>query len=324
MEKGLVFDIHRGTTHDGPGMRTTVFLKGCPLHCRWCQNPESISPVRELQWDAKKCIGCMSCVTRCAVNALAAQADGIRIDRTACRQCFTCADQCPTKAMGTVGEYWETARLVKEACKDDMFFDDFSGGVTVSGGEPVLQHRFLAEFLEALKRQGVDTALDTSGFGKKEIYEKIYPYVDTFLYDIKFMDEKLHREYTGVSNKVILDNLKFIAGKIRSRRDSRLWIRTPLIPGATATKENIEEIGRFVRKELADVIERWELCAFNHVCKEKYAKIGKEWDYDKTELMEEKEVQKLAEAAGKYADGYLAVSGLTKEQGAASAVPNGK
>ena len=134
MEKGLVFDIHRGTTHDGPGMRTTVFLKGCPLHCRWCQNPESISPVRELQWDAKKCIGCMSCVTRCAVNALAAQADGIRIDRTACRQCFTCADQCPAKAMGTVGEYWETARLVKEACKDDMFFDDFSGGVTVSGG----------------------------------------------------------------------------------------------------------------------------------------------------------------------------------------------
>ena len=182
----------------------------------------------------------------------------------------------------------------------------------------------MAEFLEALKRQGVDTALDTSGFGKKEIYEKIYPYVDTFLYDIKFMDEKLHREYTGVSNKVILDNLKFIAGKIRSRRDTRLWIRTPLIPGATATKENIEEIGRFVRKELADVIERWELCAFNHVCKEKYAKIGKEWDYDKTELMEEKEVQKLAEAAGKYADGYLAVSGLTKKQGAASAVPNGK
>ena len=119
-------------------------------------------------------------------------------------------------------------------------------------------------------------------------------------------------------------NHQYTLQRSRSRRDTRLWIRTPLIPGATATKENIEEIGRFVRKELADVIERWELCAFNHVCKEKYTKIGKEWDYDKTELMEEKEVQKLAEAAGKYADGYLAVSGLTKKQGAASAVPNGK
>lgn len=212
--------------------------------------------------------------------------------------------------MSVVGRYWDTSGLVKEACKDSMFFDDFSGGVTVSGGEPVLQHKFLYEFLEALKMQGVDTALDTSGFGKREIYEKIYPYVDTFLYDIKFMDEKLHQEYTGVSNKIILDNLRFVADKIRKQKDTRLWIRTPLIPGATAVKENIEEIGWFIQKELADVIERWELCAFNNVCKEKYVKIGQDWEYGHCRLMEEKEVRELAAAAEKYAKGNVVVSGL--------------
>lgn len=310
MEKGLVFDIHRGTTHDGPGMRTTVFLKGCPLHCRWCQNPESMNPDRELEWDAKKCIGCMSCITHCQAKALSPGEDGIRINRKICRDCFTCADQCPSKAMSVVGRYWDTSDLVKEACKDSMFFDDFSGGVTVSGGEPVLQHKFLYEFLEALKMQGVDTALDTSGFGKRERYEKIYPYVDTFLYDIKFMDEKLHQEYTGVSNKIILDNLRFVADKIRKQKDTRLWIRTPLIPGATAVKENIEEIGWFIQKELADVIERWELCAFNNVCKEKYVKIGQDWEYGHCRLMEEKEVRELAAAAEKYAKGNVVVSGL--------------
>lgn len=314
MKEGLVFDIHRGTTHDGPGMRTTVFFKGCPLHCTWCQNPESICPQRELMWDGGKCIGCMECIKACPVKALTAGENGIAIDRAACRKCFVCAAGCPSKAMQTVGKAWEVSALVKEACKDRIFFDNFSGGVTVSGGEPLLQGDFLPDFLEQLKKEGINTALDTSGFGRREVLDRVCPFVDTFLYDIKFINEERHRKYTGVSNQIILENLKFIADKMRRQKDARLWIRTPLIPGATAAEENIKEIGQFIRKEVSDVMERWELCAFNYVCKDKYFKMGQSWEYAECSLLDDGTVQKLAAIAEKYAEGSVAVSGLTGQK----------
>lgn len=314
MNEGLVFDIHRGTTHDGPGMRTTVFLKGCPLHCTWCQNPESIYPGRELMWDAKKCIGCMECIKACPVKALTADDSGIKTDKSACRKCFACAAGCPSKAMQIVGNPWEVSTLVKEACKDRMFFEDFSGGVTVSGGEPLLQSEFLPEFLRTLKKEGINTALDTSGFGRQEVLHEVYPFVDTFLYDIKFINDGMHQAHTGVSNKIILENLKSIADRIRRQKDSRLWIRTPLIPGATAAEENIEEIGQYIRKELIDVIERWELCAFNYVCKDKYIKMGQYWKYAECTLLDCSTVEDLASIAEKYAEGIVVVSGLTAQK----------
>lgn len=311
MKEGLVFDIHRGTTHDGPGMRTTVFFKGCPLHCTWCQNPESICAQRELMWNAGKCIGCMQCIKVCAVKALTADENGIKADRAACRKCFACAAGCPSKAMQAVGNSWEVSALVKEACKDRMFFIDFSGGVTVSGGEPLLQSEFLVNFLGKLKKEGINTALDTSGYGRQEAIDKVYPFVDTFLYDIKFINEEIHRKHTGVSNKIILENLKFIADKIRRQKDSKLWIRTPLIPGATATEENIEEIGQFIRGELLDITERWELCTFNYVCKDKYVKMGQSWEYAEYTLLDSSTVKNLASIAEKYAEEIVVVSGLT-------------
>lgn len=314
MKEGLVFDIHRGTTHDGPGMRTTVFFKGCPLHCTWCQNPESICPQRELMWDARKCIGCMECIKACPEKALTADGKGINSDRAVCRKCFACAAVCPSKAMQAVGKSWEVSTLVKEACKDRMFFEDFSGGVTVSGGEPLLQIDFLLDFLGRLKKEGVNTALDTSGFGRQDTIHKVYPFVDTFLYDIKFVDEEMHRKHTGVRNKIILENLKFIANRIRGQRDTRLWIRTPLIPGATAQEKNIEEIGQFIKKELSDVIERWELCAFNYVCKDKYAKMGQSWQYSECTLLDCGTVHNLADIAERYAGGSVVVSGLTGQK----------
>lgn len=313
MDRGLVFDFHRGTTHDGPGMRTTVFFKGCTLHCEWCHNPESINPERELQWDVKKCIGCGMCVDNCHQKAISNQNGRITVNSDLCRKCYQCADNCPAKALKTVGTYWTVETLVKEACKDKMFFGDFGGGITVSGGEPVLQHDFLQKFLEQLKKEEVNIAVDTSGFGKWEIYEKIYPYVDVFLYDIKFMDPQLHEKYTGVNNKLILDNLKMLADRVRKDESKKIWIRTPLIPEATATEKNVGEIGAFIKKELIDVIERWELCAFNNVCKEKYRKLNRKWKYEKTELMDEKTVGKLKEIAESYAGDLVTVSGLTKK-----------
>lgn len=313
MDKGLVFDFHRGTTHDGPGMRTTVFFKGCPLHCEWCHNPESINPNRGLQWDIKKCIGCMQCVKNCPQNAISEQGGKLVVDKALCQSCYSCAKNCPSKAMKVTGTYWNIEDLVREVCKDKMFFEDFGGGVTVSGGEPVLQHAFLIKFLKQLKNENVNIALDTCGFGKREVYEKIYPYVDTFLYDIKFMDSGLHEKYTGVNNKLILSNLKNLANHVRNDEDKKIWIRTPLIPDATATKKNIEEIGIFIRKELLDVIERWELCTFNNVCKEKYQKLNKKWKYDGTELMDEKAVEEFTTIAKEYAGKLVVVSGLTKK-----------
>ena len=313
MDRGLVFDFHRGTTHDGPGMRTTVFFKGCPLHCEWCHNPESINPERELQWDAKKCIGCGMCVDNCHQKAISNQNGRITVNSDLCRKCYQCADNCPAKALKTVGTYWTVETLVKEACKDKMFFGDFGGGITVSGGEPVLQNDILQKILEQLKKEEVNIAVDTSGFGKWEIYEKIYPYVDVFLYDIKFIDPQLHEKYTGVNNKLILDNLKMLADRVRKDESKKIWIRTPLIPEATATEKNVGEIGAFIKKELIDVIERWELCAFNNVCKEKYRKLNRKWKYEKTELMDEKTVGKLKEIAESYAGDLVTVSGLTKK-----------
>ncbi len=312
MKRGLVFDFHRGTTHDGPGMRTTVFFKGCPLHCKWCHNPESISPKPELQWDGKKCIGCRTCVNSCPKQALEAGEEGIRILKDRCQRCFQCATHCPAKAMRVTGKDWELPQLVREACKDQIFFEEFGGGVTASGGEPMAQHEFVGEFLKELKGRGIHTALDTSGFATWEKYEKLYPYVDTFLYDMKLIDDQEHKLWTGVSNRLILNNLVLLAEGMRQEGKRKLWIRTPLIPGATAQEDNIRGIGQWIRRHVLDVVERWELCAFNNVCREKYEKLGMEWFFAQEPLMTKEEVESLAAIGREWAGERLVVSGLTK------------
>lgn len=314
MEKGLIFDIHRGTTHDGPGMRTTVFFKGCPLNCRWCQNPESIRPYRELQWDAGDCIGCKSCIAACPNGVLHEEQGRLVTDDGLCRRCFTCEEICPSGAMSAIGEYREAEELAEEACRDRMFFDEFGGGVTISGGEPLLQAEFLLKLLKELKKKGVHTAVDTSGFGSRESLEQIFPYVDTFLYDMKLMDDVLHRQYTGVSNRRILENLVFLADKIQKQERATLWIRTPLIPETTATVENLERTGRFIREEIYPAVERWELCAFNQVCRDKYRKLGLGWDYAGYGLMGKTQMAGLTETAARYAGEKLVISGLTAKE----------
>lgn len=313
MAEALVFDFHRGTTHDGPGMRTTVFLKGCPLRCRWCHNPEGVSPRRELLWDAGKCIGCGRCEEACPNGAVSRTDGGVVIDRARCRECFSCAGRCPSRALHVAGRAWDIPSLVREACRDRMFFDEFGGGVTVSGGEPASQPAVLPEFLERLKAEGVQTALDTCGFAPWDVYEAVFPYVDVFLYDVKLLDPALHRRFTGADNALILENLRKLAGKLRGAPGKRLWIRTPLIPGATAAPENIEAIGAWLRENAGDAVERWELCAFNNVCASKYRELRREWPYAGVPLMGEGEVRALAAAAERHMRGKTAVSGLTRK-----------
>lgn len=312
-DRGLVFDIHRGTTHDGPGMRTTVFFKGCPLRCGWCQNPESLSYRQEAQWTKSKCIGCGLCAAACARRAISFGPEGLEIDDGACERCFSCARACPSGALGLSGRWWEKEDLLREALKDDIFFAEFKGGVTLSGGEPLAQYAFAAGFLKALKERGTHTALDTSGCAPLAAFEAVYPFTDLFLFDIKLISEPLHKKHTGAGNRLILDNLRWLASQ--GPDDKEIWIRTPLIPGATADEENIAGIGKFLAGLPAGKIKRWELCAFNNVCRGKYEKMRLDWAYRKTPLMTAGETEGLLAAAREYAGGRAVLTGLTAKDG---------
>ena len=302
--KCLVIDIARGTTHDGPGLRTTVFLKGCPLNCSWCQNPEGIKPGQEVWWDARKCIHCLACTEACPVGAVFADGihpedeNGLHIDRSKCVLHGACVEACPAHAMSFTGAEWTLDQLLAEALKDKDYYEAFGGGVTVSGGEPLYRFKFVARFFERLKEEGVNTALDTCGFASSEALLAVLPYTDHVLYDIKILDAEAHKAHTGQSNELILSNLMLIADHIRKvKREMRLWIRTPLIPGATATEENVEAIGRYIRDHLLDVVERWDLCAFNNACRAKYEKMGRTWKYQDCKLMGQNVINRMKAAA---------------------------
>lgn len=311
--KAMIFDIYRGTSHDGPGLRTTVFFKGCSLRCTWCQNPEGIKPVREIWHDSRKCIGCLLCHEACKTGANILDNDGIIIDKSKCVLCGSCVEACPSMAMAFTGKEWTIDELTREVLKDKAYFDTTNGGVTASGGEPLVQYRFVSQFFKKLKGYGIHTALDTCGFAPRDALEQVLPYTDCVLYDIKIMDGEKHLCFTGQSNVQILDNLHFVVNTIRSSgRNLQLWIRTPLIPGVTATKENLSQIGRFIMENMADVVERWELCTFNNACKTKYKKMNIPWRFEETPLLNDRDVERLK--AEVVQDGFdlnkLVISGL--------------
>ena len=283
IDKCLAVDVSRGTTHDGPGMRTTVFLKGCPLNCRWCQNPESIAIKNEILWEGKDCIGCLECLAACKNNALIMTDTGIKIDKTICEICGECTVQCPANAVAFAGKQWTLYDLVKEVKKDTHYYESFGGGVTVSGGEPLVQSEFIANLFERLQNDNIHCALDTCGYASVSELKRVLPFIDALLFDIKIMDPQVHKEFTGQSNELVLNNFKVVVDYIRKKRKEgrniSLWVRTPLIPGATATPENIQAIAEFLHIHADDILDRWELCAFNAACRIKYDKMDLSWEY---------------------------------------------
>jgi len=259
---GNIFDIQRMCTHDGPGIRTTVFFKGCGMKCAWCHNPESISPRKQIMFYAAKCTGCGGCEAACGTGAIR----GIRERRAEenCTGCGNCARVCPAEALQIKGQEIGLDDLVRTALRDKPFYRN-KGGVTVSGGEPLLQADFLAAFLEILRQNGVHTAVDTAGNVPWAAFEEVLPHTELFLYDVKSADDEKHRQMTGVSNRLILQNLENLCA-----RGKEIWIRIPVVPMFNDTPEEIRAICLSIPK----CVQKIELLPFHKMAGGKYEALG--------------------------------------------------
>jgi pyruvate formate lyase activating enzyme len=272
MTQPLIFDIKRYSINDGPGIRATIFFKGCPLHCQWCHNPESISPKVQKLFTAAKCIGCGECCRVCPESACRLALDGVVTDGELCTLCGKCAEVCPTLATEMSGRYYSVAELLEVVKKERPFFDQSGGGVTFSGGEPLLYPEFLIEVLEACGSQNVHRAVDTSGFVKKETLLKAAQHTDLFLYDLKMIDPEKHKHYTGVDNRLILDNLAALA-----EYGSEIQVRIPLIGGVNDDDDSVVAMATYLA-DLPGEKRAVSLLPFHDVAKGKDEKLGRERD----------------------------------------------
>ena len=296
--EATILEIQRMSTEDGPGIRTTVFFKGCPLKCLWCHNPESIPPHPQIHWIENQCIGCKTCLGVCPEGALTFTESGNHIDRHRCNGCGLCVEECPGAALELLGRRWGVDDLVAEVTKDRTYFETSAGGVTLGGGEPTLQGAFVLALLTSLKRIGIHTALDTCGLCSWNVLERLLPNVDLLLFDLKEMDPQKHRGFTGSTNEQIRENLIRVGEQMASEgHPGQLWIRTPIIPDATATRENIRAIGMFIAEHLKGRVDRWELCAFNNLCRDKYSRLDLDWAYGEKELLRRLVMEKMATVA---------------------------
>ena len=257
---GVVFDFKRYAIHDGPGIRTTVFLKGCPLDCPWCHNPEGKRPEPEHMWWESRCLGCGSCVEACPEDAIT-MTGSLEIDAERCVMCGACAEACVADALEVIGREASVEEVMEVVRKDAVFYEESGGGVTFSGGEPTMQPAFLLELLRACREEGFHTAVDTSGMTERESLLRMAGYVDLFLYDIKFMDDEAHRKYTGASNARVLENLRAL-----DEAGAEIVVRVPLIPGVNDDAEGMERLGGFVS----------DLRGVREVCLLPYHKAGTE------------------------------------------------
>ncbi|MEM4091097.1 MAG: glycyl-radical enzyme activating protein [Thermoplasmatales archaeon] len=301
--------MQRECTHDGPGVRTTIFLKGCPLHCPWCQNPEGIRPYPELVWIENRCIGALKCVKACPKVALTLTPNGIAVNREKCNACGECVEVCPAEALEVVGKFYKVKDVVDIVMRDKVFYDKSRGGVTLSGGEPALQHEFSAALLRILKRLGVHTAIETSLGLNWKILRPIIELTDLVILDIKTMDENKHLKYVGVPLSLVLANAENIAAMGKP-----IWVHTPIIPRYTDGEENIKRIAQFVNKKLPTA-ERYELLAFNKTCSTKYRRLGLSWDLENEDLIPEERMEKLANVARGQGVSFVYWSGLVKKNG---------
>jgi pyruvate formate lyase activating enzyme len=307
--RAIVFNVQRFSTEDGPGIRTTVFLKGCPLSCLWCHNPEGISRRPQLLWYEARCIGARDCLKACPEEALELTPQGLRIDRNRCTACGLCEEACPAAALEVVGKEWNLEDLVAEVKKDEAFYRTSGGGVTLGGGEPMAQPGFVADFLERCKGEDLHTAMDTSGIAAWSLYEKVLPHLDLLLLDLKQMNPEAHEKMTGVKLEPILENARRLG-----KAGVPMWVRTPIIPGYTDTAGNVRAVARFVAREMP-CVERYDLLAFNNLCISQYERLGMDFPLRDAELMRRQEMEALKAAAEEEGAPNVHWSGATRLEG---------
>ena len=283
-KRGIIFNIQRFSIHDGPGIRTTVFMKGCPLKCQWCCNPESIKINQEIMAHNIKCIHCGKCKEICPENAILSIDGDRRIDFSKCNFCMKCLNVCPTKTLECIGNFISVDEVMREVRRDSLFYQNSGGGVTLSGGEPLLQWEFTQSILKACKEEGFHTALDTCGYASWEAAEGVLKYVDLVLFDVKHLDNDMHLKGTGVSNTLILQNLERIAAQ------KKIWIRVPLIPGFNDSQKNIKEVACLASQYK---VEKISLLPYHEFGKSKYEKLGRDYLFQCTDKISEENLEKI-------------------------------
>ncbi len=286
MGKGLIFDIKRYAINDGPGIRVTLFFKGCPLHCAWCHNPESISAHAQKMYTASKCIGARKCIEACPNNALTLTRNGIETNGDLCTLCGKCALVCPTKAIEMSGREYTTDQLMKIIERETIFFDHSEGGVTFSGGEPLMHHRKLIDLLDRCGEKQIHRVVDTSLFAQTEIVLEVAKRTELFLVDLKAFDPEVHQKFTGVPNDLILKNIRTLA-----ENDIDFIIRIPFISGVNADEETVAREAEFLssipwsRKEV-------NLLPYHDIAKGKHKKLGSEYQPGNFETPSDETIKK--------------------------------
>ncbi len=301
-----VFNIQKFSTEDGPGIRTTVFLKGCPMRCPWCHNPESMHAEPELVWHAGRCLGDQGCLTVCPESALSARPDGIHLDRARCTGCGRCVEFCPASALELHGRTMTVGEIFETAARDMPFYEPSGGGVTLSGGEPLAQAPAALALLRLFREGGIHTALDTCGAASERIWEEVLPLVDLVLFDIKTVDPEKHRAFTGVS----FERVKASA-EIVNASGVEVWVRTPVIPVYTEDEDMIRGVARFVAATFQHCT-RHTLLAFSNLCTAKYAQLDRTFPLKGVPLLEEACLENLCAAAKRTGSLQVHWSGPTR------------
>jgi len=286
-DEGLVFNVMRFSVHDGPGIRTTVFLKGCPLRCPWCHNPESQSAKLEVIYFPERCARCGDCVEACPNHALSLDGE-VRIDEKLCRRCAICVEACLARARELAGEWVSVGTLLSHVERDRVFYEESGGGVTLSGGEPLQQPRFAERFLRACRDRGIHTALDTCGYAPAESFRRVAEYVDLFLFDLKVIDRDRHRESTGVPNDLILANLRWLAEQKRP-----VIVRVPVIPGHTDGEENLAAISKLAQSL---GLSRVDLLPYHKIAADKYRRLHLDYRMGGAETLPAQRMSEIAKS----------------------------
>jgi pyruvate formate lyase activating enzyme len=290
---GIIFDIKKYAIHDGPGIRTTVFFKGCPLNCWWCHNPEGLDISAQVIYRKDRCIGCGECINVCPEGAIALSPSGVITDQSKCVHCGICVETCPAEARELVGKVVTVDHVVGEIKKDILLYDESGGGVTFSGGEPLMQPDFLLGLLDACGKLDIHRTVDTAGYADAELLLRVADRTELFLYDLKHMDSEKHRKYTGVPNEQILSNLESLA-----KHGANINIRIPIIPGINSDDENIERMGSFVSS--LPGVHDISLLPYHSAAEAKYGKLGMEYRLGKTLPLSEDEMEAAAKRLEKF------------------------